>query len=453
MNKKLLWIIVGVVVIVGVIYGLKAGGVIGKEEGIKVSTEKALKRTITETVTASGKVYPEIEVKVSSDVSGEIVELNVEESDTVRKNQVVARIYADIYSTQRDQMNAMVGQAKAQVSNAEANQVGLKATLDQATSNYNRQKKLLDDKVISRSEFETAEQAYKSAQASYNAALQSIKAGQLNIQNVQAQLAKADKDLSRTTILAPMDGVVSLLNVKKGEKVAGNSFNVGTEMMRIADMNSIVTQVDVGENDIPKVKIGDTALVEVDAYNNRKFKGIVYKIANPSTSAATSSSTDVTNYKVHIRLLVDGYRDLIKKGSFPFRPGMSASADIQTRTEANVLSVPLNAVTTRDKEEAKKDDKAKDDAKKDQKPATDQTPAVSAEPEEVVFILQKDNTVKKFKVKTGVQDLNNIQIIDGIKEGDEVNTVPYATVSKTLKDGLKVVVTPKDKLYDDKKKN
>ena len=453
MNKKLLWIIVGVVVIVGVLYGLKAGGVIGKEEGIKVSTEKALKRTITETVTASGKVYPEIEVKVSSDVSGEIVELNVEESDTVRKNQVVARIYADIYSTQRDQMNAMVGQAKAQVSNAEANQVGLKATLDQATSNYNRQKKLLDDKVISRSEFETAEQAYKSAQASYNAALQSIKAGQLNIQNVQAQLAKADKDLSRTTILAPMDGVVSLLNVKKGEKVAGNSFNVGTEMMRIADMNSIVTQVDVGENDIPKVKIGDTALVEVDAYNNRKFKGIVYKIANPSTSAATSSSTDVTNYKVHIRLLVDGYRDLIKKGSFPFRPGMSASADIQTRTEANVLSVPLNAVTTRDKEEAKKDDKAKDDAKKDQKPATDQTPAVSAEPEEVVFILQKDNTVKKFKVKTGVQDLNNIQIIDGIKEGDEVITGPYATVSKTLKDGLKVVVTPKDKLYDDKKKN
>lgn len=453
MNKKLLWIIVGVVVIVGVLYGLKAGGVIGKEEGIKVSTEKALKRTITETVTASGKVYPEIEVKVSSDVSGEIVELNVEESDTVRKGQVVARIYADIYSTQRDQMNAMVGQAKAQVSNAEANQVGLKATLDQATSNYNRQKKLLDDKVISRSEFETAEQAYKSAQASYNAALQSIKAGQLNIQNVQAQLAKADKDLSRTTILAPMDGVVSLLNVKKGEKVAGNSFNVGTEMMRIADMNSIVTQVDVGENDIPKVKIGDTALVEVDAYNNRKFKGIVYKIANPSTSAATSSSTDVTNYKVHIRLLVDGYRDLIKKGSFPFRPGMSASADIQTRTEANVLSVPLNAVTTRDKEEAKKDDKAKDDAKKDQKSSTDQTPAVSTEPEEVVFILQKDNTVKKFKVKTGVQDLNNIQIIDGIKEGDEVITGPYATVSKTLKDGLKVMVTPKDKLYDDKKKN
>ncbi len=403
MNKTLLWIIIGLVVLVGGLFGLKAAGVIGKDEGIKVSTEKAAKRTIIETVNASGKVYPEVEVKVSPDISGEIVELSIEEGDSVRKGQVLAKIYADIYLTQRDQVVAGVNQAKAQVSNAEASLVGLKATLDQAQITYNRQKRLLDDKVISRSEFETADQALRTSQANYNAALQGIKGQQANIQNAQAQLAKADKDLSRTVINAPMDGVISLMSVKKGERVAGNSFNVGTEMMRIADMNSIVAQVDVGENDIPKVKIGDTAVVEIDAYNNRKFKGVVYKIANPITnSASTTTSTDVTNYKVHIRLFIDSYRDLIVKGHFPFRPGMSASADIQTTTQKDVLSVPLNAVTTRDK----KSDKATTD-KKDDKPSNDpnnqgkndKAGASSADDmDEVVFVLQKEGTVKKVKV-------------------------------------------------------
>ncbi len=456
MNKTLLWIIIGLVVLVGGLFGLKAAGVIGKDEGIKVSTEKAAKRTIIETVNASGKVYPEVEVKVSPDISGEIVELSIEEGDSVRKGQVLAKIYADIYLTQRDQVVAGVNQAKAQVSNAEASLVGLKATLDQAQITYNRQKRLLDDKVISRSEFETADQALRTSQANYNAALQGIKGQQANIQNAQAQLAKADKDLSRTVINAPMDGVISLMSVKKGERVAGNSFNVGTEMMRIADMNSIVAQVDVGENDIPKVKIGDTAVVEIDAYNNRKFKGVVYKIANPITnSASTTTSTDVTNYKVHIRLFIDSYRDLIVKGHFPFRPGMSASADIQTTTQKDVLSVPLNAVTTRDK----KSDKATTD-KKDDKPSNDpnnqgkndKAGASSADDmDEVVFVLQKEGTVKKVKVKTDIQDLNYIRISDGLKEGDEVVTGPYTTVSKTLKDGDKVKVTPKDKLFDDKK--
>jgi len=456
MNKTLLWIIIGLVVLVGGLFGLKAAGVIGKDEGIKVSTEKAAKRTIIETVNASGKVYPEIEVKVSPDISGEIVELGVEEGDSVKKGQVVAKIYADIYLTQRDQVVAGVNQAKAQVSNSEASLVGLKATLDQAQITYNRQKRLLDDKVISRSEFETADQALRNAQANYNAAIQGIKGLQANIQNAQAQLAKADKDLSRTIITSPMDGVISLMSVKKGERVAGNSFNVGTEMMRIADMNSIVAQVDVGENDIPKVKIGDTAVVEIDAYNNRKFKGLVYKIANPITNAAsTTTSTDVTNYKVHIRLFIDSYRDLIVKGHFPFRPGMSASADIQTTTQKDVLSVPLNAVTTRDK----KSDKAATD-KKDDKPSNDPNnqakndkagTSSSDDMEEVVFVLQKEGTVKKVKVKTDIQDLNYIRISDGLKEGDEVVTGPYTTVSKTLKDGDKVKVTPKDKLFDDKK--
>ena len=225
-------------------------------------------------------------------------------------------------------------------------------------------------------------------------------------------------------------------------------------MMRIADMNSFVAQVDVGENDIPKVKIGDTALITVDAYNNRKFKGLVYKIANPNTSGITTT-TDVTNYKVHIRLIKESYIDLIKKGSFPFRPGMSASAEIQTRRETNILSIPLNAVTTRDK----KDGKPSVAATKEAKPAapeqtTDKENIVNEDLEEVVFVYDaKTTTVKKVKVKTGIQDLNFIQIVSGLKLGDEVISGPYNLISKTLKENDKIQKTEKDKIFDDKKKD
>lgn len=455
-NKKLLWLIIALVGIVVVLIALKSAGVIGKEEGIKVSVEKAANRTIIETVNASGKVYPEVEVKVSPDVSGEIVELTVNEGDSVTKGQVVARIFADILASQRDQASAVVSQQQAQVANVSAQLGALKATLDQTEANYNRQKKLFDEKVISRLEYEQADQAYRSAKANYAAAQESINSSKAAVRSAQAQLTRADKDVGRTVIVAPMSGIVSLLSVKKGERVAGNSFNVGTEMMRIADMRSIEVRVDVGENDIPKVKIGDTALVEVDAYSNRKFKGLVYKIANPQTNAAlggAATTNEVTNYKVHIRLLRESYTDLMGKGkSFPFRPGMSASADIQTKTKANVLSVPLNAVTTR----SKKDEapKAGDDKKSD-KPAesnnTAENKAAEDDIEEVVFVLQKDNTVKKLKVKTAVQDLNYIEVLEGIKAGDQVVTGPYNTVSKLLKQGDKVKVVEKDKLYEDKK--
>lgn len=453
MNKKLIWIIIVLVVIIGAFIGMKKAGVIGKEEGIKVSSEKVSSRTIIETVNASGKVYPEIEVKVSPDISGEIVELNVNEGDSVKKGQVLAKIYADIYSTQRDQVAAGVDQARAQLSNSAASIIGLKATLDNTKASYDRQRKLYADKVISRSEFEQAEQAYRSAEANYNAAQEGLKGGQASINSAEAQLAKANKDLSRATLTAPMDGIISLLAVKKGERVVGTAQMAGTEMMRVADMRSIEIRVDVGENDIPKVKLGDTAVVEVDAYTNRKFRGLVYKIANPNTAAAaTTSNTDVTNYKVHIRLLPSSYEDLIKSGkTFPFRPGMSASADIQTKTNVGVIAVPLNSVTTRDKN----NDKAPGE-KKDEKPASDAAAkSTSADDniEEVVFVLQKDNKVKKVKVKTAIQDLNYIEIIEGLKEGEEVITGPYSTVSKILKDGTLVTVVAKDKLFEDKKKN
>lgn len=454
MNKKLLWIIILLVVVVAVLVGLKKSGVIGKEEGIKVSSEKAAQRTITETVNASGKVYPEVEVKVSPDISGEIVELNVNEGDSVKRGQVLARIYADIYLTQRDQVAAGVTQSKAQLSNSVASLEGLKAQMDNMKVIYERQKKLLAGKVISLSELEQAQQNYLTALANYNAAKEGLKSGEASIQNAQAQLAKADKDLSRTVITSPMDGIISLMNVKKGERVAGNSFNVGTEMMRVADMSSIEVQVDVGENDIPKVKLGDTAIVEVDAYTNRKFKGLVYKIANPNTTATgTTTSTEVTNYKVHIRLLPQSYRDLtVSTHGFPFRPGMSASADIQTKTKLNVLSVPLNAVTTRDKKSDKAPSDKTGDKPKDQQ-STAKSTSADDDIDEVVFILQKDNTVKKIKVKTAIQDLNYIEILEGLKPGDEVITGPYSVVSKTLKDGTLVQVVAKDKLFDEKKKD
>ncbi|MFP5040761.1 efflux RND transporter periplasmic adaptor subunit [Parasediminibacterium sp. JCM 36343] len=451
MNKTLIWIIVGVVLVTSVLFGLKKAGIIGKEEGVLVATEKAQVRTITETVNASGKVYPEVEVKISPDISGEVTDLYVSEGDTVKKGKVLAKIYADIYATQRDQVAAGLTQAQAQLGNSAASIVGLKATLDQAKANYDRQQRLLKDKVIAQSEFETAQQTYLAAQANYLAAQEGLKSGQANILGNKAQLAKADKDISRTIITAPMDGVISLLAIEKGERVAGNSFNVGTEMMRIADLGSIEVRVDVGENDIPKVKIGDSALIEVDAYTGRKFKGLVYKIANPTTSL-TSSTTDVTEYKVHIRLLLDSYKDLIIPGkSFPFRPNMSASADIQTKTKVGVLSVPLNAVTTR----SNKPEKTKADKKDDNSEATtDAKKSVTADEgfDEVVFVLQKDGTVKKVKVKTGIQDINKIEIIEGLQKGDEVIVAPYTLISKTIKTGDKVKVVPKEKLYEDDKK-
>lgn len=454
MNKKLIWIIGILLVVIIALVALKKAGVIGKEQGIKVSVEKVTPKTIIETVNASGKVYPEVEVKVSPDISGEIVELNVEEGDSVKKGQVLARIYADIYSTQRQQAAAGVSQSQAQVSNSQAQLGALKAALDLAEGTYNRQKKLLDDKVISRAEFEQADQAFKTAQANYNAALQGIRGTQASVQSARAQLARANKDVSRATLVAPMDGVVSLLAVKKGERVVGTAQMAGTEMLRVADMHSIEVRVDVGENDIPKVHLGDSALIEVDAYTKRKFKGIVYKIASSNTSAsnAQSTGTDVTNYKVYVRMLPESYADLIdpsRPKAFPFRPGMNASADIQTKTHTNVLAVSINAVTTRDKNSNKAP--ASDKDSKDNSNNSNSAAATNDDDiEEVVFILQKDNTVKKIKVRTDIQDINNIEILAGLKAGDQVVTGPYNVVSKTLKDGDKVKVVPKEDLFDSK---
>jgi HlyD family secretion protein len=458
MNKQVLRIIIILVVVILLIVVLKAAGAFGKDEGIRVSAEKLVRRNITEVVPASGKIYPEKEVKISPDVSGEVVELGVaQEGDSVHKGQVLARVYADILTNQRDQAAAQVNQQQALVSNMQEQLPGLKASMETAKKTLDRTKQLLDDKVVSISEYETAENTYRTAQANYMASLQTVRGNAAGATSARYNLDVAAKNLSRSTVLSPIEGVVSLLSIKRGERVVGNSMMAGTEMMRVADMSKIEAIVDVGENDIPKVRLGDSALISVDAYNNRKFKGIVTQIASSVTNAAgvattTVSTNDVTNYKVHIRLSPDSYKDLIDPAhprSFPFRPGMSASADIQTNTHANVLAVPINAVAVREKGTDNAVVGNSDDAGGDNKDAKVNT-SNSQDLDEVVFLHQGD-TVRKVKVRTDIQDINYIEVVNGVKEGDEVITGPYSVVSKTMRGGTRVKIVPKEKLFDTKK--
>ncbi|HET6995173.1 MAG TPA: efflux RND transporter periplasmic adaptor subunit [Chitinophagaceae bacterium] len=452
MNKTLKWILIILGILVGIFVIASLFG--GKDKGTKVSVEKATRRTIVETVSASGSIYPEVEIKISPDISGEITELNVEEGDSVRKGTVLARVFADIYALQRDEAASQVSRSQATVANSNAALEALQASLDQAKQTYDRNKSLFDQKVISKAELEQYETTYRSAQANYNAAKENIKSLRAEVQTTQTGLTKANKDLTRTVLVAPMNGVISSLKVKKGERVAGNSFNVGTEMMTVADMSVLEVRVDVGENDIVKVNYGDSADIEVDAYNNRKFKGVVTKIANSTkTASGAATSTDVTNYEVRIRLNIESYRDLLdpsKPRKFPFRPGMNASAEIKTSRHDNVLSIPITSVNARVKgsDKSMADKKKEDQEKKpEDNPMANDPVIASDELEVVVFILQKDGSVKKGIVKTGIQDINNIEILGGLKEGDEVITGPYNAISEKLKDGMKVKVVPKEELF------
>jgi len=449
MNKSLKWILIIIGVLAVLFVGAKMLGGSSKK-GTKITAEKAQTRTIIETVNASGKVYPEVEVKISPDISGEITELNVQEGDSVKKGQVLARIYADIYSSQRDEAAARVMQSQATVANSEAGLNALKAQLDQAKINYDRNKDLYDQKVISKSEFEQFETQYRTAQSQYAAAQQNIRSLRAATQSTQTSLVAANKNLGRTTLVSPMNGVISSLSVKKGERVSGNSFTVGTEMMRVAEMSTMEVRVDVGENDIVKVNIGDSADVEVEAYNNRKFKGVVTQIASSTKTNSTVASGDVTNYEVRIRIDSSSYKDILypsRVKRFPFRPGMNASADIKTKRKDNVVSIPIAAVAAR----VKGSDKSVADEKKEkEKTKTDNTQEVNIsgdEIEEVVFIVKQDGTVEKRTVTTGIQDMNFIEITSGLKEGEQIVTAPFDAVNKTMKSGDKVVIVPKEKLF------
>jgi HlyD family secretion protein len=452
MNKTVKWILIGlgVLIVVLIVGKLMAGS---SDTGVKVAVEKVVKRTIIETVNASGKVYPEIEVKVSPDISGEIIELNVQEGDSVRKGQVLARIYADVYSSQRDQAASQVAQSQATVANSAASLEALRAQLDQDKTVYNRNKELFDQKVISKAEFEQYETKYRSSQAQLNAALQNIRSLQAGVQGTRTQLTMANKNLGRATLVAPMSGVISMLNVKKGERVVGTAQMAGTEMMRVADMSALEVRVDVGENDIVKIGIGDSADVEVDAYNNRKFKGIVTQIASSTKGGglAAQATNDVTNYEVHIRLDPSSYTDLMdpsKPKKFPFRPGMNASADIKTKRKDGVVAVPITSVAARVKGSDQNLDEKKKETNKDSDENTDDQSSVNDDLEEVIFIVKPDGKVEKKIVTTGIQDINYIEVLTGLTGNEEVVSAPYNAISKTLRQGTKVTVVPKDKLFE-----
>ncbi len=453
MSKSVKWILVVLGILVVGLIAVKA--IQGKsDKGIKVTAEKASMGTVVETVTASGKVYPEVEVKISPDVAGEITELNVEEGDSVRRGQVLARIYADIYSSQRDEASARVQQSQATVANAQAALETQRAQLDQAKQVVARNRVLLQQKVISAAEFEQYETQLRTAQAAYNAALQNIRSLQAATRSTSTSLQAANKNLGRTTLVAPMDGVISSLSVKKGERVAGNNFNVGTEMMRVANMSAIEVRVDVGENDIVKVKEGDSADVEVEAYSPRKFKGVVTQIASSSSRGATSLATstgDVTNYEVHIRIDAASYADLIdpaRPKKFPFRPGMNASADIKTKRRDNVVTIPISAVAARVKGSDKSMDESKQEKKKTSGEQDDKESNLpDGETENVVFVIRTDNTVEKRIVSYGIQDDKHFEITSGLKQGEMVVTGPYAEVNKNLKTGKAVRVVTQEQLF------
>ncbi len=440
-SKKVWWIvIICLILIVALIIVAKNR----EGDATKVSVEKAARHTITETVTASGKIYPETEVKIAPEVSGEITLLNVEEGDSVKKGDILVKINPGIYNSIVDQAEASVEQSRATANNTREMMAQAESQFNLAQATYNRNKKLYEQKVISQLEFEQGEAAFKSAKATFDAAKASTYGGKYSIQGAQAGLSQAKQNLLKTTIIAPSSGIISQLNVKKGERVVGTAQMAGTDMLTIADMSRIEVRVDVSETDISKVKIGDTTIIDADAYRNRKFKGIVSKVAVSSTKASLSSGTNstdqVTNYTVHILILPSSYADLtanMAKGKFPFKPGMSASVEIQTNRQDNILSVPVNAVTTRDWPDSLKN----------------KNPAFSANDDirQVVFVYDaKALTVGIRDVKTGLQDNKYLQITEGLKVDEEVVVAPYGAIARTLKDKTKVKVVDKDKLFESK---
>lgn len=427
-NRKWLWISITAIVLLALLIAFGKN----KDEGTKVSVEKVATHTITETVTASGKIYPETEVKISPEVSGEIIELNINEGDSVAKGQLLVKINPAIYSSQVQQAEASMQQTQSGVANSKQMSAQSKANFEQAQSNYTRNKKLFTDKVISATEFEQIEATFKAAKASYEAAQANIAGGNFGVKASAAGLSQARENLLKTSIIAPRSGIISALSVKKGERVLGTSQMQGTQLLSIADMSRIELRVDVSETDIAKVKIGDTSIITADAYRNRKFTGVVSKIAVSSTTANTGSSDQVTNYTVHILILPQSYSDIVSTGKYkyPFKPGMSASVDIQTRREYNILSIPVNAVTTRDwADSVQNDDSIR----------------------QVVFVYNStDKKVMLRDVQTGIQDNKFIQIINGLKANEEVVVAPYGAIARLLKDNTSVKSVPKDKLFEDK---
>lgn len=445
-SSRTWWILGGVValLVIGLVVAKQAGW-IGKEKPTEVEFTKVKRSDIVERVSASGRVQPEVEVKISPDVPGEIIGLYVEEGDSVVKGQLLAKIRPDNYEALLSRAQAAVNSSKADVERSKASLAQANAQLIRAKTDYDRNLKLFNDKVVSEADLQRSEADYKVALQNVESSKSVIDASKFNVQSAEAALRDAAENLRKTTIYAPQSGTISKLNVELGDRVVGTSQMAGTEMMRIANLNNMEVRVDVNENDIVRVNLGDTVEIEVDSYGERKFKGLVTEIANTangmastSASSAASNSTDaVTEFEVKIRILNSSYRDLMAKRakkSYPFKPGMTAAVEIITDKKTNVLSVPIAAVTTRGKE-----NEENKDSQNTPPPATsnDQKPKKEEKIKELVFINDKGKALAK-EVTTGISDFENIEILSGLKEGDEIISGPFIEVSKRLKDGALV---------------
>lgn len=426
MSKKLriILIIVAVVVVAALVVAKKQGA-IGSSDELKVKIGKAEKMTLEETVIASGKIQPEVEVKLSPEVSGEIIELPIEEGQEVKKGDLLVRINPDIYQAAVNRSLAALNSSKAALSSA-------KAQLVEAQNSFNRNDKLYKNKVISDAEYDAAKRGFDVAKLN-------VESAEFQMQSAQATYREAQDNLQRTTIYAPQDGTVSRLNVEVGERVVGTAQMAGTELATIANLENMEVLVEVNENDIIRVGLNDTAIVEVDAYLDKEFVGVVTEIAN-SAQLTGVSADQVTNFEVKVRILKTSYDKMLKDGEkSPFRPGMTASVEIKTDKRADVIAVPIEAVTTR-----------ADTSKKAKSYKIGRESENLEEDYEVVF-LYKDGKAQLQVVSTGIQDDENIEVTSGLEEGQEVVTGPYSLVSKQLVNGDKV--SPEDKSASTDKKD
>jgi len=452
-GKKKIFIIGGLVLLIVVIILA-----VTKKKGsgeTNVATELVTTRTIIETVSANGKIQPEVDVKISPYISGEVVELNVIEGVKVKKGDLLAKIDPEIYISNYERIEASLQMQKANLANAKARLAQSQAQFIKSEEDYKRNKKLFDQNVISQSDFDGASSAFTVAKEEVTAAKENVNASEFSVNSAEASLREAKENLTRTSIYAPNDGTVSRLGIEKGERVTGASqFSSGTEIMRIANLERMIVIVEVNENDIVRVSIYDTCQIEVDAYLNSKFKGIVTEIAT-SANVTGISADQVTNFEVKILILEDSYKNLVGEEDIiksPFRPGMSATVDIQTETAPNILTIPIQSVTTR----ADTTEKAMTDE------MTEEKEPQGEEDETIVEKSKKDNDLKEYvflfdngiarmvEVKTGIQDNMYIQITEGLSKDQEVIAGPYRAVSKKLKDGDKVKKVDKKDLFETK---
>ncbi|RZJ73988.1 efflux RND transporter periplasmic adaptor subunit [Flavobacterium sp.] len=433
MSKKTMYFLLGgvLVLIVAMIALSKSGAIGNKDEGTEVETAKVEEMTIVETVSATGKVQPEIEVKIAPLVSGEIIELPIKEGQIVKKGQLLAKINPDVYTSGFNRTVSNLSGTKAGLSQADAQ-------FAEAKANYDRNKTLFDKGIISKADWDKAISSFAVAKANKQSAY-------YNVQSAEATVSEAKDNLGRTNIYSPADGTISALNVELGERVLGTQQMAGTELLRVANLNNMEVEVDVNENDIVKISVGDSANVEVDAYLKKEFKGVVTSISN---SASTTTTADqVTNFKVKVRIVKESYQDLIdgKPSNYsPFRPGMTATVDIITKKRVGVTGVPISAVVVKTDTTAKKTFKVED---KNSEEALKK--AKTEKKFECVFVKNGDKAQIRV-IKTGIQDDANIEVTSGLKKGDVVIVGPYNVVTKELASGDKVKSGEKSEAKKDK---